>query len=442
MRNYICTLFLLSCVSLMTSCEEGTPTQEQPNNLSVTETTTTCFTANLKGNIENHTPRELSLGESGVIYCEESCYSESLIESWKNGEKSTSLIEGKGKISKKTECEVSIEGLKPSTHYKGCLYFKSENREVKEISDPIIFTTEDFNPNPIINVTCIDILYSSFNGNIQIKETDIPFCTTTISLSLAGNNGSNAKTEIVINNKTLSNCGDFEAEKDLMQPDTDYQAFVHVTNKVTSDTIYSETISFRTLSPNIMLVDLGLPSGIMWADRNLGTKIKKRQYEYDEIGKRRGYLYKWAELKPSDYNDTYSLTHKDGKYLNVGNDISGTEYDVVHVTLGGKWRMPRTKDVEELISHAKYSATPTIRTIGAQQSGYLILSNPDDKTKNIIFVSQSFFWTSDINSEEPSSAYVFGYDGDEDNIYMNSPLLFMDRTLNRSIRPIWDPNME
>lgn len=76
-------------------------------------------------------------------------------------------------------------------------------------------------------------------------------------------------------------------------------------------------------------VDLGLPSGTLWADRNLDALD-----ETDE-----GILFIWGD--PTGMNDTVKVPD------NVYN-ISGTEYDIVKEKWGEDWCMPNLEQFNEL----------------------------------------------------------------------------------------------
>ena len=87
-------------------------------------------------------------------------------------------------------------------------------------------------------------------------------------------------------------------------------------------------------------VDLGLPSGNIWAGWNLGA---------DSIGQIGNY-YSWGELEPKkEYTkNTYKYQ---GKILEE--DIASTEYDVVSSLWGGNWHIPTKDDFAELINNCK-----------------------------------------------------------------------------------------
>lgn len=106
---------------------------------------------------------------------------------------------------------------------------------------------------------------------------------------------------------------------------------------------------------NAQGVDLGLPSGTIWAEWNVGASSPE---EY-------GGYYAWGEVEEkSDYTDlNYKFwADKDGngywsfgEYANIGSNISGSKYDVAHQKWGGSWRMPTKAEFEELMSNCSWT---------------------------------------------------------------------------------------
>ena len=82
-------------------------------------------------------------------------------------------------------------------------------------------------------------------------------------------------------------------------------------------------------------VDLGLPSGTLWAAYNVGASSPEEFGNY----------YAWGEIMPKDeYTRENSLTY-DKEMFN----ISGNEqYDAATANWGGDWRMPTYDELEEL----------------------------------------------------------------------------------------------
>lgn len=96
-------------------------------------------------------------------------------------------------------------------------------------------------------------------------------------------------------------------------------------------------------------VDLGLPSGLKWATCNVGASSPEGYGGY----------YAWGETEEKyDYDwDTYKYYNNNTGYVNIGSNISGTQYDVAHVKWGGSWRMPTRDEINELVNNCTWKWT-------------------------------------------------------------------------------------
>jgi len=101
-------------------------------------------------------------------------------------------------------------------------------------------------------------------------------------------------------------------------------------------------------------VDLGLPSGILWAKYNVGATSPE---EY-------GGYYAWGETEEKDSYTSQNYKHLDYNnqtFINIGSDISRTNYDVAHVKWGNGARMPTFRELQELADNCTWQ---TIRSNG------------------------------------------------------------------------------
>lgn len=95
---------------------------------------------------------------------------------------------------------------------------------------------------------------------------------------------------------------------------------------------------------SVEAIDLGL--SVKWASCNVGAQ---QPWEY-------GGIYAWGETEEKDNYSQETYKYYDSsndKYINIGNDIKGTKYDVAHVKWGGKWRMPTESEMSEMISECQ-----------------------------------------------------------------------------------------
>ena len=89
------------------------------------------------------------------------------------------------------------------------------------------------------------------------------------------------------------------------------------------------------------VIDMGVAG--KWACCNVGASAP---WEY-------GGYYAWGETEEKDYYGWDTYIHCDGSFStchDLGSDIAGTQYDVAHVTWGGKWRMPSFDQIKLLIN--------------------------------------------------------------------------------------------
>ena len=107
-------------------------------------------------------------------------------------------------------------------------------------------------------------------------------------------------------------------------------------------------------------VDLGFPSGTMWATCNVGAETPEDWGLLFQFGRVDGYEYgdnnNQFRTNKQNKQDTGSkdipLTTS-GKVYNTG-DILDLEDDAAYINMGGKWRMPTKDELEELTNYTTY----------------------------------------------------------------------------------------
>ena len=117
---------------------------------------------------------------------------------------------------------------------------------------------------------------------------------------------------------------------------------------------------------DIQLIDLGLPSGTLWADRNIGANSPEETGDYYRFGE----TVEFMEGSPEYVYDE------------IRGDIAGTDRDTATVNLGKKYRMPTFDQIKELLDECKWKF--------AEQNGVkgMEVTGPND---NSIFFPVSGF---------------------------------------------------
>ena len=132
-------------------------------------------------------------------------------------------------------------------------------------------------------------------------------------------------------------------------------------------------------------IDLGLPSGMKWASCNIGAN-KPEEY---------GDYFAWGETeKKKEYNWS-SYIHSEGRGSEIvcydfGSDISGKEYDVAHVKWGGKWHMPTSDDIQELLDNCKSEWTKLNGVVGRKFTSKI-------NGKSIFFPAAGYRWNGTLS---------------------------------------------
>ena len=176
----------------------------------------------------------------------------------------------------------------------------------------------------------------------------------------------------------------------------------------------------------VQWVDLGLPSGLLWADRNVGAASPENY----------GYYYAWGETKPKEVydwttyaygNDAYALT----KYCNESDyglngftdDLTTLEAsdDAATVNIGGKARTPTKDDWQELIDNT----TSTWITRNGVYGRQLTASNGKSIFlpaaglrcgSSLYFIEDGYYSSSTLGTYRPYIAWCFWFGSDDQNV--------------------------
>ena len=161
-------------------------------------------------------------------------------------------------------------------------------------------------------------------------------------------------------------------------------------------------------------VDLGLPSGTIWAACNLGASSPEEYGDY----------YAWGETEPNgDYfwDGDYWYDYKFGDINNLdkyneedGKTILDPEDDAAHVVLGGKWHMPTKEQIQELFEnttneHSELNGVKGILFTSKTNGNTLFFPYSGYKSRGKIWSNGKYIycWSSSLyTSKNYNCAYV------------------------------------
>ena len=141
-------------------------------------------------------------------------------------------------------------------------------------------------------------------------------------------------------------------------------------------------------------VDLGLPSGTLWATCNVGASNPSDYGLYFQWGDTKGYTaeqvgenkqFTWKDYKWNQSGDGRTFT----KYNTYGATLD-LEDDAAHIHMGGDWHMPSPEQIRELIDNT----TNEWATQGGV-NGRLFTSKADP-SKSIFIPAAGYAWVGSV----------------------------------------------
>lgn len=196
------------------------------------------------------------------------------------------------------------------------------------------------------------------SGQLQYGEIAINYAAGVETLSIK-----NSKDKIVtlpINQQNIKKLLFNDLWLSLPGCKVNGENYSFIKNSYTYENAIKKYHELLALNSNYKMIDLGLTSGTLWADRNIGaTDI------YDG-----GKLFQWGDPTPYDIpkhtdgtisGDQKGVSWSDYKWNPSGDASTFTKYngtdgkttldpedDAAHVNMGGTWKMPTQEQVTEL----------------------------------------------------------------------------------------------
>ena len=177
-------------------------------------------------------------------------------------------------------------------------------------------------------------------------------------------------------------------------------------------------------------VDLGLPSGLLWATCNVGATTPEGYGDY----------FAWGETQPKSYYDWSTYKYCNGDYYKLTKycDESDLGYngftdnltillpedDAATANWGNDWRMPTKEEWQELYQNTTHIWTTQNgvngRLFTASNGNSLFLPAAGFRRDSYLYSvgSNGNYWSSSLYTGHPSGAWYF---------YFNSDYYYMDR---------------
>ena len=193
------------------------------------------------------------------------------------------------------------------------------------------------------------------------------------------------------------------------------------------------TVSVSSLPETITVygyecVDLGLPSGLIWATMNVGASSPEEYGDYFALGETKPKSsYSWSTYKwcnGADNKLTKYCTQSDywdGAGPMDNKTVFDLEDDAAYVHWGGSWRMPTLADYRDLLDKCTWTWTwisqngvDGDKVIGPNGNSIFLPAAGLRSGTNLYDVgSDGHYWSSSLNADHPGGALRVSFDSGE-----------------------------
>ncbi len=210
----------------------------------------------------------------------------------------------------------------------------------------------------------------------------------------------------------------------------------------------------NTNEPDVLIgpkeaVDLGLPSGTLWATCNVGATSPEQDGAYFAWGEttteKYKYTYDWSTYKYCNGGSrTQTKYCTDSSYGTVDNKTTlDPSDDAAHVNWGGDWRMPTKSEQDELLDECTWTWTDNYNNTGVAgcivtgtNGNSIFLPAAGYRAEYATFCDVGVYgcyWSSSLNESYPNRSYYLDFGSDSYDEYRNY------RCYGRSVRPVCSP---
>lgn len=176
-------------------------------------------------------------------------------------------------------------------------------------------------------------------------------------------------------------------------------------------------------------VDLGLPSGLLWAKCNLGATKPEEYgdyYAWGETSTKEVYLWETYKYCNGDYNQLTKYCNDPEYGYNGFTDNLTTlqpSDDVATAKLGNGARMPTETEWRELIANTTSEWTTENGVYGLRltaangKSLFFPAAGYRDGSELLDAGENGVYWSSSLDADDPGFAWYFDFDLDDQDVY-------------------------
>ena len=237
--------------------------------------------------------------------------------------------------------------------------------------------------------------------------------------------------------------GSYTAQMRGLQPNTTYHVRAYA--KIGNDYRYGNTLTFITADDCVnghAYVDLGLPSGLLWATCNVGADNPE---DY-------GGYFAWGETQPKDYYDWSTYQYCNGSNSTMTKYCTNADYgnngfvdnqttlfpedDAATTNWGSDWRMPTKEEWQELYNNTTWTWTTQNgvngRLFTAANGNSLFLPAAGSRWDGELDYAGSYgyYWSSSLYTDRPGSAWYLDVNSGDTYVGNNY------RYVGFSVRPV------
>ncbi len=194
-------------------------------------------------------------------------------------------------------------------------------------------------------------------------------------------------------------------------------------------------MTVSSCSENHEYVDLGLPSGTLWATCNVGA-TKPTEYgdlfAWGEASSKKTFTsenYKFYKIKDDEIEEITKY-NTESKFGAIDNKTElETQDDAAAVNWGGSWRMPTLEEMEELVSCCNWEWTDDYEGSGvtgrigkSKYNGntiFLPAAGGGEDVGRFGAGSYGFYWSSSLYFSRPYCAYGLGFNSGDIDVGYN-----------------------